>query len=324
MNILKSMLKKVFPGGGTIPSMITFDESKFYATCAGRYRGSEGAIVDLGCWMGATTVALAKGLLRGPHGAPVHSEKVLGYDIFLWRDWMPDSLPFCVYREGESFLPEARRYVRDEGGGLIELIQTDLSVYDWKTGSIKILLVDAMKSLDLARQIAVTFYPSLRVGATLIHQDFKHFYTSWIHVLQYRLRDHFRMVHSVPASPTVAFELLTAIMPAEVIRATDFDHISDDESEACFRHSMGMLEESERINVAAAHVWHYYHLNRIDKVHETLTRYIALGMGQKGEFPFAIHHLPAQAKLGIPTVRGKIVARWCDRPPFRCLGRSGS
>jgi len=122
------------------------------------------------------------------------------------------------------------------GGGTVELIRADLALYEWTAGPIKILLVDAMKSEKLACQIARNFYPSLITGSLLIHQDFKHFYTSWIHVLQYRLRQYFRFYRSVVGTGTAAFEVIAPI-PREVIdRATDFASIPDDQIEASFRY----------------------------------------------------------------------------------------
>ena len=49
-------------------------------------------------------------------------------------------------------------------------------------GPIKILLVDAMKSSELAKAITMNFFPSLLEGVLLIHQDYKHYFTPWIHV----------------------------------------------------------------------------------------------------------------------------------------------
>ena len=61
-------------------------------------------------------------------------EKVLGFDTFIWKEWMPAQLPYCIYQTGESFLPEARRLIHQHGGGKIELIQADLNVYVWGGG----------------------------------------------------------------------------------------------------------------------------------------------------------------------------------------------
>jgi hypothetical protein len=273
-----------------IPGMITSDEIAFFHESAARYVGREGAIVDLGCWLGSTSIALAQGIL-GHSPSADNREKVLGFDIFVWEEWMPAHVPYCLYHSGDSFLPEARRVVRDYGGGGVELIQADLALYEWRAGPIKILLVDAMKTETLTRQIARNFYPSFITGSLLIHQDFKHFFTTWIHVLQYRLRRYFRLYRSVLRTGTAAFEVLAPIPREAIDRATDFARITDDEIDASFRHSLDLVEPGDCVNIAAAHVMHYVHLGRTDRASETLEIYRSLGMSDKGEFPKVLNCL---------------------------------
>ena len=42
--------------------MTAFQEQTYYAECARQLQDSEGALVDLGCWMGSTCLSLARGL----------------------------------------------------------------------------------------------------------------------------------------------------------------------------------------------------------------------------------------------------------------------
>jgi hypothetical protein len=165
-----------------------------------------------------------------------------------------------------------------------------LELYEWSGGPIKILLVDAMKNENLAIQIPRNFFPSLLPGSLLIHQDFKHYYTSWIHVLQYRLRQYFRFYRSV-RSGTVAFEVLAPIPRDAVDRATEFTMIPDDETDASFRHSLDVVGPDERVNIAAAHVMHYVHMRRKDKASHVVEIYRRVGFLDKGEFPKALNFL---------------------------------
>ena len=267
-----------------IPGMVSSAETAFYSECAARYFGREGAIVDLGCWLGSTSISLAQGILS--HGSKVdnRNEKVFGFDTFQWETWMPAHIPYCLYEPGDSFLPEARRIVGEYGGGKVELIRADLGLYQWNGGPIKILLVDAIKNEHLAMQIPRNFFPSLIPGSLLIHQDFKHYYTSWIHVLQYRLRQYFRFYRSVPWG-TAAFGVLAPIPREAIERATEFTTIPDDETDASFRHSLDLVGPEERANIAAAHVMHYLHLKRKDRASHIVELYRSRGMLDKGEFP---------------------------------------
>lgn len=276
--------------GIKIPGMVCSDELAFFGESAARYVGKEGAIVDLGCWMGSTSIALARGILSRSPKADIRGEKVLGFDTFTWDEWMPASIPYCVYRPGESFLPEARRVVRDHGGGVVELIQADLTLYEWKADPIKILLVDAMKSEELTCQITRNFFPSLMTGSLLIHQDFKHYYTSWLHILQYRLRQFFRPYQNVVGGGTTAFEVLGPISREAVDRAVDFAGITNEEIDTSFRHSLDLVGSGDCANVAAAHVMHYVHLGRKDQGLEKLEIYRSSGMSDKGEFPNVLNY----------------------------------
>lgn len=49
-----------------------------------------------------------------------------------------------------------------------------------------------MKSWELANSVLRNFFPALRPGLSLVHhQDFVHFFTPWIHLIMYRLREYF-------------------------------------------------------------------------------------------------------------------------------------
>jgi hypothetical protein len=267
--------RPVFPA-----SMITRSEAECFSECARGPLPPGGTIVDLGCFMGSTAIALSQGVI-----ASGRREEIIAYDLFTWAEWMDGSPTQGVYRPGDCFLPEARRYARDHGGGLISMHQADLSQYEWDGRPIALLLVDAMKSFDVARQVARSFYPALVPGALVIHQDYKHFYTSWIHILQYRLRDHFQFLRSVPDGGTVVFTVASPI-PAEEARAqADFGSIEDGEIEQAFHYSMSLLPADQIANIAAAQAMLYYHLGRHDRALAMLARYRALGLDQHGEFP---------------------------------------
>lgn len=277
----------VYPSTADNVGMISPAEKAFYAESAARYFGREGAIVDLGCWLGATSIALARGLQDHGSKGEQRPERVVGFDRFEWESWMPAHIPYCLYQPGDSFLPEARKLVREHAGAEVELIQADLGQYQWEGGSIKILLVDAMKNEDLARQIARNFFPKLLPGGLLIHQDFKHYYTSWIHLLQYHLRSYFQFYRSIPAG-TVAFKVARPIPQEAVDQATEFAAANDDEADAAFRYSLHLVGPEEMANIAAAHVMHYVHQQRKDKASSLLENFRPLGILDQGEFPKAL------------------------------------
>jgi hypothetical protein len=191
---------------------------------------------------------------------------------------MNSQLPkvFCRYLPGESFLPEARRRV-ESYRGVIELMKADLKSHVWTGGPIKLLLVDAMKNRELARVITMSFFPSLTEQSILIHQDFKHFYTPWIHILQYRLRKHFRPLQDVRASGTLAFVTCQTIPTSTAHDAADFDHVSDEEVADTFQYSLSLVGQEGRAAVAAAHTMYFVHQDRSSVAWTTFESYHTAG-----------------------------------------------
>jgi hypothetical protein len=263
--------------------MIKPSEADFFTECTRGPLVSGGSIVDLGCFMGSTAIALARGIIESGR-----RDEVIAYDLFSWAKWMDGSPTYGIYRPGDCFLPEARRYARDHGGGVISVHRADLCTFEWDGGPISLLLVDAMKSSEVAEQIVRTFYPALLPGAVLIHQDFKHYWTGWIHVLQYRFRDCFRLLRSVPEGGTVAFALESAIDPNEARARSELGSVSDEEIDDAFHYSLGLLPRDETTNVSAAHVMLFHHLGRHDQARSRLMKYRALGLDQGGEFPWMV------------------------------------
>ncbi|MCB0970983.1 MAG: class I SAM-dependent methyltransferase [Acidimicrobiales bacterium] len=263
--------------------MTAFQEQTYYAECARQLQDSEGALVDLGCWMGSTCLSLARGL------GDSSPDKIHAFDRFIWEEWMDeysDGL-LCEYRQGESFLPEVRRrtkHVQDR----VLLVEADLTSFAWENGDIKLLLVDAMKSAELTQAIAHSFFPSLGPGALLIHQDFKHYYTSWIHILQYRLRSYCHFTHDVPGAGTVAFTLTDRIPANEIVLATDLAEVSEEEADNAFEYSLDLVDGDGA--VAGAHVMHFVHAREPDKARERLQRYEG-AYGGEDQFVLAVREL---------------------------------
>jgi Methyltransferase domain len=276
------------PPSPRIPAMITHNEAKFFANCAHECAGA-GRIVDLGCWMGSTAVALADGVHRAGR-----SDRILALDIFVWEPWMDRShakLVHGIYRQGETFLPEARRVVHERGHGLVDVERADLTDYEWSGEPIKLLLVDAMKTMALMRQIATTFYPCLQPGGFLLHQDFKHRSTPWIHILQYRLRRHCSLVASVQPGGTVGFRVIEPISREQVRAALEFQHMSEEETDACFEYSLSLLPPDERVPVATGHVAHYCRIERPDKARRLVDHYRQQGIDAVGDYPLILNML---------------------------------
>jgi hypothetical protein len=263
-------LLKENPGNQSwIFGMTSPDDQNFFRSAASSVKNDIGEIVDLGCWMGSTSVSLAQGCVDS-----AIFNRVRAYDLFRWENWMDKNLPytFCDYRPGETFLPEVRKRLQNFAE-TIELIQSDLCFYKYDNKPIKLLLVDAMKTKELAKAICSEFYPSLLPNSLVIHQDFKHYFTPWIHILQFRLRDYFETFHVVQNGDTAAFKLKKKI-PLE-LAASESIHAEPNDAEVddIFLYSFQVVNLLNTSGIAAAHVMHYLHNNNIDAAQVIFHRY---------------------------------------------------
>lgn len=217
----------------------------------------EGAIVDLGCWLGSFTVPLAVGLRANP-GLRGRNLKIHAYDLFRWEDWMN----FCVagsrlegrYKQGDSFLDAFVEQIAPVAE-LVEIKSGDLNQARWDPAvAIEYLVVDAMKSWDLTNSIVRNFFPALRPGLSLVHhQDFAHYYTPWIHLIMYRFKRHFEPLAYIREGSYV-FRCREQLPPALYERSYSFDDFPDDEAEEAFEYSLSLIPHPARLNVLAARI----------------------------------------------------------------------
>lgn len=247
-----------------ILGMTSMEEQRFLEDYAQNTYSGQGEIVELGCWLGSSTISLAKGLEANSKGIE-KSQRIHAYDLFIWSSAanMDQSVIGTFlegkYKDGDSFLDEyLNRIISWQN--LIQVHSGDLTQLGWNQATIEFLFIDAMKSFELANSIKQNFFPALIPNCSvLVHQDFAHFYTSWIHLMMYRLRDYlvpldhpfmyssrgFRYVQQIPN------HLLTTNWSL-----TDF---SIDEVEAAFNYSLEITPERMQANVMAAKVMYFIH-----------------------------------------------------------------
>ena len=188
----------------TIPRELAFCESYARECFSG-----EGRMVDLGCWYGATTFSLARGLTRNRRAKS--SRLIEAFDLFVWRnamDAVADKIKMPrTYRDGESFYDDVLRLL-EPYKEVVRLHQQDLLQYKPTESPVEFLFIDAMKSWPLAKKIVTDFFPLLIPGKSIVvQQDFilHDPIAATNHLLMWRLRDHFEWLHQIPRSGSVAF-----------------------------------------------------------------------------------------------------------------------
>jgi hypothetical protein len=272
-------LKRAF--NSELVGMTSKTEQQYFARYGAEIYRGKGEIVDLGCWLGSTTIPLVEGLLKNPAFAD-SDRKVFAYDLFVWYDWMNQSVIGTdlagKYREGESFVEEFERRTA-KYAARIEVRAGDLVKIGWRGGAIEFLLIDAMKNWELANAIVRDFFPSLVPNESrILHQDYAHFFTPWIHLLQWRLRDYFELDEEVPRSQSVVFKYTKKIPDELLSKNYSFESFDDAEADRAFEYAMNLVSKEKLPNVAAAKVMWFAHQEKIEQAESELKKFLSKGV----------------------------------------------
>lgn len=242
-----------------IPGMTTMTERAYFRWHAQEEVTGAGTIVDLGSWLGSTTAAMAMGLTSNRRKSARHTV-IHAYDQFIWDprfDYHSPPTTLGPYRAGDSFRAEFELVV-GRWRERIVVHEGDLRHEDWTDEPIELLLVDAMKSWELATHIVGHFYPALLpAGGYLIHQDFSHCFTPWVPLTSYRLRQYLEPVKDIPRSESLVFRLTQPLPRSEL----KLDRASFDEAEIeeAFAHWLGatLPEKHSGLRTARILLAHY-------------------------------------------------------------------
>mgnify|MGYP005819414411 CR=1 FL=1 len=136
------------------PGMITSEEASYYAWLTRFYSG-QGRVVELGPWLGSSTIAIQAGLSKNPKFI---NEKLQVFDDFVWRkSWMDP------YVEPADRLPNHSnfRHLFDRHTSAIAndlaVHQSRFAVYDgneavppldWNQGRIEMIFVDCGRTIE--------------------------------------------------------------------------------------------------------------------------------------------------------------------------------
>jgi hypothetical protein len=279
-------------------SMLTPEEMEWTEEYArARYSG-KGHMVDLGCWLGSSTIALARGLQNNTHPR-ARRRVVKAYDRFVWEAWMEPIVAGTrlagSYRPGDLFLDEFVRQVRP-WQHLIQVHPGDLLRLEWIGEPIEFLFIDVMKSWELANKAIREFFRHLIPGKAVIqHQDFVHYYCSWIHLLAWHFRDYFQPVCHVEKSPSVVFRYVKPI-PAELLAVEySFGSFSAGEFEAAFDYALSLVSPECHGEIRLARIMAFIHMGDLARALEEIAE-----AKDRGELAGA---------TGLASVEGELIRR---------------
>jgi hypothetical protein len=261
-------------------------ERRYFEKYGASVYSGAGEVIDLGCWLGSTTIPLIKGLLHNKNWRG-SKRKLHAYDTFIWYDrWnykVVNTPLYRRYKEGDSFLDEYERRVK-RYRKFIEIHAGDLNKIGWNGGEIEFILIDAMKSWELANGIMHHFFHFLIPGRSIIlHQDFAHYFTPWIHLIQYRFKEYFEVFDDVKNSSSILFIYKKKIPQTDLDVSYGFGDFSDSEVSDAFQYSINISDSRKHPNIAAAHIMVYVHQDRLETARQLLSKYHELGSIEKSE-----------------------------------------
>jgi len=217
-----------------------------------------GAIVELGTWLGSSTLAIVDGLRRNKR---VEGVEIHVYDLFCAEDieermrGLPTRKRF---RDGESFLPQYLERLGDRKDHLV-VHQGDVLDHTWQSGhEIQFLFNDLSKSWDIWNHVKKTFYRELKRGAVVVEQDWVHSCTPWLHLWHFKYRDDLTPVCHIPNSGSVVFRVKNKL-PNSAFDPDCFEDYSSAEVLEAFDWAIGIVNPARQADVRGALV-HLYAL----------------------------------------------------------------
>lgn len=269
-----------------VPGMTSPRERAFVKFLARRRLRGLGDVVELGPFLGGLTVALLRGLAQSGRVAP----RVRVYDQFRVDGFMEGTLNALhaagqvsrSYRAGESFRSEFENQIRGMKP-LPEVMEGSLSDGVSREGPIELLVVDAMKDFPTCMAIARSFYPELVEGSMVLHQDFAHYWASWIHLLHHHLRDCFRFEFHVPMTSSVLYRCLRPPTEAELHAFDERLCQREEFIDNAFEAALCQVKDGMAADVQAAHVMAYVHIGDKERSWKWFNHYTAEGADVRRE-----------------------------------------
>jgi hypothetical protein len=261
----------------TQPAMTAVAEQAYCELYASKIFKGKGEIVELGCWLGSLTNSLAEGLSNNENFKNKR-QRIKVIDYFKWDIVMKDWVEGTPYENrvdvGGNFQSLYREAVSNVLN-LIDITEADLSQYQWSGKPIEFLLIDCMKQFEVAGNVARTFFPSLIPNNSYVaHQDYLHFYHSWIHILMFRLRKWITPLLVVPRSSTVVFKCVEQISHESICFPQNFEQISTEEIFAAFDWNFNLLDSTSHDAIAAAKVSAFVHKGNMETARSLYKDYI--------------------------------------------------
>jgi SAM-dependent methyltransferase len=212
-----------------VPTMLIPDELRLLHYLADEGYTGEGCIVEAGCFLGGSTVALADGLRRNLRRRRQAEEKLIhSYDRFQIEGWTIAPYFSESAQVGDSFKPLFERNIAPYAE-LVEVHAGDVRSLPWTGGPIEILFLDIAKHWTVCDWVTWQFFPGLIPGkSVVIQQDYLYdTWTAWLHVTMEFYSEYFEYVCDTGFNSVVF--LNTKRIPEDVLREKTVESLTTEE-----------------------------------------------------------------------------------------------
>lgn len=227
-------------GIADVPGMLSNEEKRMlYYLARSEYSGA-GAIIDLGAYLGGSTICLA----AGARDAGLENVMLHSYDLFRLADF-----------ERKRYFPDApsefnARPVFDANlaayQDMLIVHEGDVLNFPWGGGPIELLFIDIAKSHRVWDHLLAQYFPALIPERSLVVvQDYLWPETGpWHHVVMEKLANYFQYVTDTGINSVVF--ALTAPVPSEVLTECQWKNLTTAEKLELMDRAIGKLDTDEK------------------------------------------------------------------------------
>lgn len=243
-----------------VPTMLIDDELRLLESLTEDYWSDAGLIVDAGCFLGGSTVAMASGLRKRGFA---NRRLIHSYDLFEVEDWTRGVYFPQTVSAGDTTRPLFDRNIAPFAD-LVDVHEGDITLTQWGGEPIEILFVDVAKHWRVCDWITTNFFPHLIPGKSIVvQQDYLfHCFTGWLHITMEYFADYFERVCDTDVN-SVAF-LLTKPFPESALKPDLIASMSREQHVALLEGAASRFsgKQAELLHQAKAHfleIFNYEH-----------------------------------------------------------------
>lgn len=232
----------------TAISMISVEEKAFLYGLARDHFTGQGAIVDAGIFLGASTRCFFAGLQDNLTRKVGDEKAIQSYEYAIATQLMVDMFTrrgiAASIKVGDSFEHLLRQTI-EPCQEFVDLHIGDIQQAHWPDRPIEVLFLDVIKTEGINRHVLESFFPYLIPGHSIVvQQDYFVDFLPFIKLSQESLASHFEFVCAI--GPSAAFRLTQAIPVKKLREAGKLDDLPQAERLQLLRNAEQRCVGSDR------------------------------------------------------------------------------